>query len=179
MARKKTVGIIIGVVAAVLAVAIVLGVVIVVPVVGLGVYLAVDLITYEEEYTATASLLVVGYSSSNMTVVVSDAVIEDCLEQIVSDALLQRVINDNGMLVSVEELREMITASRGGSTGIIEVSVTAGTPEDAARAANALAETASEYLDEQLGYYYTVEFRKEAKAPTAPSNSTILGTIFG
>lgn len=182
MTRKKKIGIILGAFAAVLALAIVLSVVVIIPVAGLGVYLVVDYVTYEEEYTATATMWVLGKATSTTDTNIAQALIEDYKKLIVSDTILLEVITNQNLLLEPSQLRQMIKIDNDDGTNILEISVTAAKPVSAKEIANELLYVACRRINEKntsTAGGNLVEPWENATVPTKPSNSTILGSIFG
>lgn len=96
--------------------------------------------TYEEEYTATAIVWALGSNANTSStggqtsthdVTIATALINDYKVLILTDSVLQEVIDAEGLQMKPAELRRMIDVSQEPDTRVMEISVTAGDPKGA------------------------------------------------
>lgn len=138
--------------------------------VGLYIYLTV---THEDVYTATATTYVMKESSNTSTseVSISNALVKDFMKVAELDNVLEKVIYDQGLVMSNKQLRRMISINNEENSRFVYVSITAKDPQRAADLSNALAKQMCETLNQDLmhGQPYS-SVADESKVPTTPSN---------
>ncbi len=142
--------------------------------------------TYEEEYTATAIVWALGSNASSSAgtstsdVSIGSQLIEDYKQLIITDNLLQEVIEKEALLISKSQLRQMITVSHEEGTRVMRVSVTTAQPTRAVSIADTLVEVFCDRVnDKNAGSTNSNPDRQQelitvwgyANEPKAPSNS--------
>ncbi|MGN0570734.1 MAG: YveK family protein [Candidatus Fimenecus sp.] len=141
-------------------------------------------LTFVPEYTSTATLYILKQQNEQKSdsSVASDFslalnVVNDCTYLIKSHAVLDQVIDDLQLDISYTALYNSITTSNPTDTRILEVSVTAGSPQEAKRIADRLCEISVEQIEEAMGFQQ-VNFYEYAILNETPSNTTPLKTYF-
>ncbi|MBQ9774101.1 MAG: hypothetical protein IJW30_05500 [Clostridia bacterium] len=139
----------------------------------------VETVSYEEEYTATATVWALGSNSSGSNgsiystdVTIASALINDYKVLLMSDSLLLDVINTEAPTLTIDELRSMIHISNESDTRVLELSVTAKDPQRAKDIADCLQDkfvTRINSVNEDENPL--VREWNEALLPTQPSNS--------
>ena len=136
-------------------------------------------VTYEEEYTAEAIVWALGSnaSSSGATstsdVSIGTQLINDYKQLLLTDDLLQDVINKEVLLITPGQLRNMIGVSHETDTRVMKISVTASNPSSAQKLVNKLVDVFCDRItsknDDANKKLITVW--SHATEPVAPSNS--------
>jgi len=105
-------------------------------------------ITYTEQYTSTAKMYVLntevmeGASASTTAYYFQLAltVVEDCKELILSETVLDRVVDELDLNMAPKVLRGMISVANMKDSRILQISVTTGDPDLSSRIANSVCE---------------------------------------
>ncbi|MGM9684015.1 MAG: YveK family protein [Eubacteriales bacterium] len=98
---------------------------------------AFNFVTYDPEYTSTSSVYIVGdpnnthnsTDASRVSLAIALTVVDDCREILTSRSVLDTVIDKLGLDTTYKDLKEAISVKNVENTRIINVSVTAGSPE--------------------------------------------------
>ena len=131
-------------------------------------------VTYKEEYTATSTIWALGKATSTTDTNIAKALIKDYKKLIVTDTVLDEVIQNQNLLLETSQLREMIKIENDDGTNILEISVTASKPVSAKEIANELSKVACERINAKntgVDAGNLVEPWEDATVPTKPSNS--------
>ncbi len=138
-------------------------------------------VTYEEEYTATGTVWALGSNASSSSatstsdVNIATALINDYKVLLLTDEILQKVIDAEGLLLKPEQLRSMISVKNEDDTRVMEISVTASTPSGAKAIVDRLVDVFVEEInkknDNEDGKELVKEWGEEAPMPERPSNS--------
>ena len=114
-------------------------------------------ITYKEEYTSMATVYLISQKeNSNSSPTASDFslalnTVNDCTRTFKSHRVLDAVIARLSMPITYEELKNMITIENPDTTRYLEISVTAGNPNDAKIIVDNLCEIGAECIVEVMG----------------------------
>ena len=108
-------------------------------------------------YTATSSMYVVS-ASDNSILNLSDlnmgtSLASDYVQLAQSRTLLERVLEETGEDITLDELRRILTIRNVSSTRILEFTITSPDPEQSLRLANAFLNQAIPYLPEVMGVH--------------------------
>lgn len=133
--------------------------------------------THEDEYTATAITYVMKESNTTSTgdVSISNVLVNDFVETANLESVLEKVIYEQGLIISTTQLRKMITVTNQENSRFVQVSVTAKDPVRATDLANSLAEQMCNTLNDDLmfGQKYA-SVADPSKVPAKPSNPVSL-----
>ncbi|MBQ9784854.1 MAG: hypothetical protein IJW29_05075 [Clostridia bacterium] len=137
--------------------------------------------TYEEEYTATGTVWALGSnassagSTSTSDVSIATALINDYKVLLLTDEILQKVIDAEGLLLKPAQLRSMISIENEDDTRVMKISVTASTPSGAKAIVDRLVDVFVEEINKKNdnvdGKELVKEWGDEAPLPERPSNS--------
>ena len=143
----------------------------------------VEKVTYEPEYTATGTVWALGSNASTSgttstsDVNIATALINDYKVLILTDEILEKVIEQEGLLIKPAQLRQMIKVENEDDTRVMEISVTASTPEGAKKIVDRLVDVFVEEINKKNnsidGKELVKEWGDEAPLPEKdkPSNS--------
>ncbi len=133
--------------------------------------------THEDEYTATAITYVMkeSNSTSSSDVSISNVLVNDFVATANLESVLEKVIYEQGLIMSTTQLRKMIHVSNQESSRFVQVSVTAKDPARATDLANSLAKQMCSTLNDELmfGQKYA-SVADPSKVPSKPSNPVSL-----
>ena len=134
-------------------------------------------VTHRDAYTAKASIWVMREKSAEQSVTatsdvsIANNIINDVLLISESNRVLDAVRTDTGTELSKGALKSMLKISNEEETHIVNLSVTAKTPEEARALARAFAhnicDTMNNYLFDNENYTKIID---DASLPTVPSN---------
>lgn len=143
----------------------------------------------EPLYTASVSIYVNNNSSQNSTAISSSdlavalRLVNTYINILSSDRVLQAVIEKTGAMLTVEQLRGMLSAEAMGETEMFWVNVTSTKPQEAADIANALAEIAPSQIADIIegSYAKVIDYAKTPTHRSSPSytKNTITGFVVG
>lgn len=135
----------------------------------------VNRITTVPQYKSTATLYILrqdnesATTSSDFSLALN--VVNDCTYFLKSHAVVDQVIDDLSLNMSYSQLRGCITTSNPESTRILEVSVVAGTPEQAKAIVDRVCEIGAEKIQEAMGFKQ-VRLYEYGILNATPSNTT-------
>lgn len=135
-------------------------------------------------YTATVTMYVNNNSGNNSTVssanlAVALQLVKTYVNIIRSDAVLDKVISETGLLLSASEIRGMMSAESVNETEMFRLQVTSTDPQMSADIANAVANIAPGEISSIIegSYAKVVDY---AKVPTSPSSPNyVMNTLVG
>lgn len=137
--------------------------------------------TYSAVYKSTATVYIIRQSDDDQaqTPTSSDFslalnTVNDCTLLLKSHRVLDVVIEELGMEISYEQLRNMITINNPSNTRYLEISVTAPTPSDAKIIVDKLCEVGSESIVKIMGINQVNQV-DQGTFPQTPAN-TMIGT---
>ncbi len=138
-----------------------------------------SVITYQPEYTSSATIYILrqdneggGSSVSSADFSLALSTVNDCTVLLTSHIVLDRVIEKLGMTIEYEDLKKMISIRNPPSTRILEVSVRAPSPSDAKIIADELCRIGAQLIIDTLGINQ-VNLIDEGTYSEIPSNSMI------
>lgn len=139
-------------------------------------------LTFVPEYTSTATLYVLKEHNEQKTdsSVASDFslalnVVNDCTYIAKSHAVLDQVIDELQLNISYSNLYSRVTISNPQNTRVLEVRVTADSPQNAKQIADCLCEVAVVQIEKAMGFQQ-VNFYEHAILNTSPSNTVSVKT---
>lgn len=116
--------------------------------------------TYKEQYRSTLDIYILnkesdsnpgGVSSTDFSIALST--VNDCRQMLTCDYVLERVIRDLGMDMSIGELRGMISVTNAASSRILSVSVTVpSSAQEAQTIIQRLCEVGDEFIMETIKF---------------------------
>ena len=116
-------------------------------------------LTFVPEYSSTATLYILKQENSAMTTTSSDSdfslalkVVNDCDYLLKSHSVVDDVIKELDLGISYERLSRSIRTSNPENTRILEVTVTAASPEEAKRIVDTLCEIGQDKITEAMGF---------------------------
>ena len=136
-------------------------------------------VTYEEEYTAQAIVWALGSNASasgatsTSDVSIGTQLINDYKQLLLTDDLLQDVINKEVLLITPAQLRGMIDISHETDTRVMKISVTASNPSSAQKLVNKLVDVFCDRINSKNddANKKLITVWSHATEPIAPSNS--------
>ncbi|MBQ3183488.1 MAG: hypothetical protein IJB57_07445 [Clostridia bacterium] len=147
----------------------------------MGAYITYDKLTYVPEYSSTATLYILKQSSeTNQNQYYSQdyedftlalKVVNDCNQLLKSHSVLDTVIEDLGLEMSYNTLRNSISTSNPEETRILTVTVRAATPELAKRIVDCVCDVGVAKITEAMGFKQ-VNLYEYGILNTSPSNTT-------
>ncbi len=147
----------------------------------MGAYITYDRLTYVPEYSSTATLYILKQSSeTNQNQYYSQdyedftlalKVVNDCNQLLKSHSVLDTVIEDLGLEMSYNTLRNSISTSNPEETRILTVTVRAATPELAKRIVDCVCDVGVAKITEAMGFRQ-VNLYEYGILSTSPSNTT-------
>ena len=147
----------------------------------MGAYITYDKLTYVPEYSSTATLYILKQSSeTNQNQYYSQdyedftlalKVVNDCNQLLKSHSVLDTVIEDLGLEMSYNTLRNSISTSNPEETRILTVTVNAATPELAKRIVDCVCDVGVAKITEAMGFKQ-VNLYEYGILNTSPSNAT-------
>lgn len=155
---------------------------------GLAAY-AYTLMFVVPQYRTSATMYVVS-ASANSVLDVSDLSLgtylsNDYIQLIQSRTMLEKVLEDTGDPLTVNQLRNMLTVSNNTGTRILTFTVTSKSPQQAMRIANACVKQAIIYLPKMMGIKDNPPSEIDlAMLPTSPYNmnymrNMLIGLVAG
>lgn len=147
----------------------------------MGALFIADRITYEPEYSSTATLYILKQeNSTNSTDTNTDfslalSVVNDCTYLLKSHMVLDEVIEKLGLDLTYEELYNRVSARNPDDTRVLEVSVTADTPENAKEIVDEICSIGSDSIEDAMGFRQ-VNLYEKGTLETQPCNRTSLKT---
>ncbi|MGN0520855.1 MAG: YveK family protein [Candidatus Fimenecus sp.] len=139
-------------------------------------------LTFVPEYTSTATLYILKEHNEQKpdSSVASDFslalnVVNDCTYIAKSHAVLDQVIDELQLNISYSNLYNCVTISNPQDTRILEVRVTADSPQNAKQIADCLCEIAVVQIEKAMGFQQ-VNFYEYAILNTSPSNTVSMKT---
>ncbi|MGI6167247.1 MAG: YveK family protein [Eubacteriales bacterium] len=119
---------------------------------------AYTVLTYQPEYTSTATVYILrrdsegnGSSINSADFSLALSTVNDCREMLTSHRVLDEVIERLGMPIKYEELKNMISVKNPTSTRFLEITVRAPSPSDAKIIVDELCKIGTEVIMEVLG----------------------------
>ena len=122
--------------------------------------IAVSNMAYEPKYSSTATLYILrenegmttssGEANNEFTLALK--IVNDCTYLLKSRTVVERVIADLGLDMTYKELRGMISTNNPTNTRILEVTVTADSPEAAKVIVDRLCEVGKDSITEAMGF---------------------------
>lgn len=148
-----------------------------VAIVGSILFLAVSRMTYTPVYQSTVILYIqrqsdttsVGDASSEFSL--SLKLVNDCIYFVKSHTVLDQVIADLDLDMSYRQLYNSISAHNPDNTRFLEITVKAGTPEQAKEIADRIGQIAPQVIDNAMGRRQVYLF-EEGTLNESPSNKT-------
>lgn len=143
-----------------------------------------DRITYRPQYTSTATLYILRENSNSSTssgevsndFALALKVVYDCNYLLRSRTVVNQVIEDLGLELSYSNLYNQISARNPSNTRILEVTVTADTPELAKQIVDHLCEIGCVEINKAMGYSQ-VNLYEYGALNSSPSNRTGMMTF--
>lgn len=140
-----------------------------------GCMLIYNAVTYTPEYKSTATLYILrqdentssGDSSNDFSLALK--VVNDCTYLLKSHAVLDEVISSLNLDMSYKDLYSSISTTNPENTRILEVTVRAGTPEQAKQIADELCTVGPEKIDAVMGFEQ-INLFEYGTLSTTPSN---------
>ena len=141
-----------------------------------------NLLTYEAEYSSTATLYILrqndeiqsaatAYNEINL----ATKVVNDCTHMLKSRSVVEPVIEELGLNMTYSQLYAKISTKNPNDTRILEVKVAGATPELAKQIVDRLCEIGQEKIAQAMGYQQ-VNLFEYGTLPVSPSNRTSLRT---
>lgn len=140
-------------------------------------------------YTATVTMYVNNNAGSNSSSVSSSnlavalQLVKTYVNIIRSDAVLDKVIEETGLLLTASDIRSMMSAESVDETEMFRLQVTSTDPQMSADIANAVAKVAPNEISAIIegSYAKVVDFAKAPTAPSAPNYAmnALLGCAVG
>lgn len=146
-------------------------------------FFAFNFVTYEPEYSSTATLYILR-QNEDMAENVTDAynemtlalrVVNDCTHMLKSRSVVEPVIKELGLEMTYEQLYGKITTNNPEDTRILEVLVQGESPELAKQIVDRLCEIGQDKIAETMGFQQ-VNLFEYGTLPENPSNQTGLRT---
>lgn len=134
-----------------------------------GLWWSVEKLTFSPQYASVTTLYVLEQTGEDAY---SQAmkVVEDCRYMVTSHTVLADTIEKLGLETDAARLRKQISANNPEDTRILEVTVTASTPEEAKRVADGLCDVATEKICATLGRDQ-IHVYEAATLPLTPCNT--------
>lgn len=137
----------------------------------------VNKVAIAPEYESTATLYILRQeneeaSTSDFSLALN--VVNDCDYLLKSHSVLDEVIDSLGLNMEYAELYNSISTYNPDGTRILEVTVTAATPEEAKRIVDRVCQVGPEKITEAMGFQQ-VNLYEYGKINTVPSNAVGLG----
>ena len=132
-------------------------------------------VRYEPTYTATVSIWAIKSDTSENTsgnyydMVIATNLVNDYKEIALKDEVVRRVIAANNWDITIAEFKKLTTISHESNTRILDLSVTAASPDSAKRAAESWAQIFCEFITETRKEEMILPLG-EATLPEKPSN---------
>lgn len=141
-------------------------------------FFAVITLTYEAEYSSTATLYILRQNDENQSAAtayneinLASKVVNDCTHMLKSRSVVEPVIEELGLDMTYSELYSKISTSNPKDTRILEVIVAGQTPEQAKRIVDRICEVGQEKIAQAMGYQQ-VNLYEYGTMPKSPSNRT-------
>lgn len=118
----------------------------------------INSLLYVPEYTSTATLYILRQTESEDSADTSNdfslalKVVNDCTYLLKSHTVLDEVIKDLSLDISYEDLYDCVSTSNPEDTRILEVSVTAATPQEAKRIVDQLCKIGPKKIEMAMGF---------------------------
>ena len=151
-------------------------------VIAVGGFFAYITLTYEAEYSSTATLYILRQNDDNQSAAtayneinLASKVVNDCTHMLKSRSVVEPVIEELGLDMSYGELYKRISTNNPKDTRILEVIVAGETPEQAKQIVDRICEVGQETITKAMGYQQ-VNLYEFGTLPKVPSNRTGLKT---
>ena len=145
-------------------------------------FFAIVTVTYEAEYSSTATLYILRQNEDTQSAAtayneinLAAKVVNDCTHMLKSRSVVQTVIDELGLNMTYSQLYNKISTSNPSDTRILEVVVRAESPELAKQIVDRLCEIGQEKIAAAMGYQQ-VNLFEYGTLPVNPSNRTGLKT---
>lgn len=145
-------------------------------------FFAFAFVTYEAEYSSTATLYILRQNDEQQSAAtayneinLATKVVNDCTHMLKSRSVVEPVIQELGLDLTYSELYKKISTNNPSDTRILEVTVAGETPELAKQIVDRLCEIGQEKIAQAMGYQQ-VNLFEYGTLPVKPSNQTGLRT---
>ena len=151
-------------------------------VIALSGFFAFTFVTYEAEYSSTATLYILRQNDDQQSAAtayneinLATKVVNDCTHMLKSRSVVEPVIEELGLQMTYSELYSKISTNNPQDTRILEVKVAGASPELAKQIVDRLCEIGQEKIAKAMGYQQ-VNLFEYGTLPDKPSNQTGLRT---
>lgn len=145
-------------------------------------FFAFTCVTYEAEYSSTATLYILRQNEDTQSaatayneITLASKVVNDCTHMLKSRSVVEPVIEELGLDMTYSELYSKISTNNPSDTRILEVVVRGESPEIAKQIVDLLCEIGQEKIAQAMGYQQ-VNLFEYGTLPVNPSNRTGLKT---
>lgn len=145
-------------------------------VIAAGAFFAVDMATYDPQYSSTATLYILRQNSESVSsgeaaneLTLALRLVYDCNYFLKSRTVLDTVISDLGLDMSYGELYSRVSTNNPANTRVLEITVRGDTPEQAKAIVDRICDIGPGKIEEAMGFSQ-VNLYEYGTTPGGPSN---------